>query len=129
MKIYLPSVEDIITIHTAVIRTTGGSDGLREAGALAMCASKPSSAFGGKDVYAGVFEKAAAALECIARNHAFVDGNKRTAFMTALAIVERNGYRTSFDNADIIDTMVQIVVEKHSIERITTWMQTNSSQI
>ncbi len=126
---YLPSAEEIITIHTAVIRTTGGSDGLREAGSLAMCASKPASAFGGKDVYADVFHKAAAVLECLARNHVFVDGNKRTAFMTALCVIERNGHRTFFDNTDIEETMVRIVVDKHSVETIAAWLEKNSKAL
>jgi len=126
---YLPTIEDIITIHTAVIRTTGGSEGLREAGSLAMCASKPASAFGGKEVYATVFIKAAALLECLARNHVFIDGNKRTAFMTALSVVERNGYSTSFTNTDIEETMVQTVVEKWPIERIASWLESNSKKV
>lgn len=124
----LPTAEDIIRLHEVVLRKTGGSDGLRDAGALSMCAERPRAAFGGKDMYPAVFTKAAAALESIARNHVFVDGNKRTAFMTALYIIENNGYETFFSNKDIEETIIKIVIEKSSIEQIATWLEKNSEK-
>lgn len=124
----LPTAEDIIRLHEVVLRKTGGSDGLRDAGALSMCAERPRAAFGGRDMYPTVFTKAAASLESIARNHVFVDGNKRTAFITALFIIENNGYKTFFDNRDIEETIVKIVVEKSSIEQIAAWLEKNSKK-
>ena len=127
--ITLPTPEEIITIHTAVIKRTGGSDGLRDAGALDLASQKAKAIFAGVEMYPDIFTKAAATLESIARNHPFFDGNKRTSFMTALAIIERNGYSTHFDNADIEDTVVRVVTEKLSIEIITEWLKSNSTKI
>jgi death-on-curing protein len=127
--VFLPTPEEIITIHTAVIKRTGGSDGLRDAGALDLASQKAQAMFGGVEMYPNIFTKAAATLESIARNHPFFDGNKRTSFMTALAIIERNGYSTDFDNADIEDTVVRVVTEKLSIEVITEWLKSNSTKI
>jgi death-on-curing protein len=122
----LPTAEDIIRIHEVVLRKIGGSEGLRDAGLLAMCADRPRAAFGGKDMYPTVFLKAAAALESIARNHAFVDGNKRTAFMTALYIIENNGYVTFFEQKDIEETMVRVVTDKLTLKEIAAWLEKNS---
>lgn len=122
----LPTAEDIIRLHEVVLRQTGGSDGLRDAGALAMCAERPRTAFGGREMYPTVFLKAAAALETLARNHVFVDGNKRTAFITALYIIENNGFSTTFDNKDIESSMIRFVIEKTPLEEIAAWLERNS---
>lgn len=124
----LPTAEDIIRIHETVIRTIGGSDGLRDAGALAMCAGRPHAGFGGNEMYPGVFMKSAAILESIARNHPFVDGNKRTAFMTALYVIENNGYQTFFDQKDIEESIVRFVVEKPPLNEIAAWIEKNSKK-
>ena len=123
------TVEEVIAINTGIVNSTGGSVGLRDAGALSMCVAKPFQSFGGKETYADVFTKAAAVLESIARNHPFIDGNKRTAFLTAVRLVERNGYLTHFDNKEAEEQMVRIVVEKYSIEIISTWICTNSTEM
>ena len=122
----LPTAEDIIRLHEIVLKQTGGSDGLRDAGALSMCAGRPHAAFGGSEMYATVFTKAAAILESLARNHVFVDGNKRTAFITALYIIENNGYKTFFDQQDIEESMVRFVVEKTPLSEVATWLEKNS---
>jgi len=122
----LPTAKDIIRLHEVIIRRIGGSEGLRDPGALVMCAEKPMAAFGGKEMYPTVFLKAAALLESIARNHPFVDGNKRTAFLAALAVVEHNGHTTSFAQKDIEETMVKIVTEKLPMEEVAQWIEKNS---
>lgn len=126
---FLPTDEDIIRLHEVVLRQTGGSDGLRDAGALAMCAGRPHAAFDGKELYPTLFLKAAAVLESLARNHVFVDGNKRTAFLTALSIIEQNSYSTSFDQKDIEQSMVRFVTEKPPLEEIAAWLERNSRKL
>src|ERR1700737_1644845 len=121
-----PTAEDIIRLHEVVLRQTGGSDGFRDAGALEMCAARPYAGFGGKEMYPTLFTKAAATLESLARNHVFVDANKRTAFITAVYILETNGYKTSFIQKDIEESMVRFVVEKTPIEEIAMWLERNS---
>lgn len=123
----LPTAEDIIRLHEIVLRQTGGSNGLRDAGALSMCAGRPYAAFGGTEQYPTIFTKAAAVLESLARNHVFVDGNKRTAFIAALYIVENNGYKTFFDQKDVEESMVRFVTEKPPLEKIAAWLEKNST--
>lgn len=127
--IKLPTVEVVIAINTAIVNKTGGSVGLRDARALSMCVTKSNAIFGGVEMYPDVFAKAAATLESTARNHPFIDGNKRTAFLTAVHIIERNGYTTAFGNTDIENTIVRIVVEKLPIESIADWLKQNSHEI
>ena len=125
----LPTAEDIIRLHEIILKQTGGKGGLRDAGALSMCAERPYASFGGIERYPTIFTKAAAVLESLARNHVFVDANKRTAFVTALYIIENNGYETFFDQKDIEESMVRFVTEKPSLEEIAAWLEKNSKLI
>jgi death-on-curing protein len=78
-------------IHEAVIAMGGGAHGLRDAALLESALARPKNqhAYGEKDT----FQLAASYAEGISRNHAFVDGNKRTAFYVAADFLEQNGYQ------------------------------------
>ena len=77
-------------IHDAVIEIGGGSHGLRDAALLESALARPQNqyAYGETDI----FQLAASYAESISRNHAFVDGNKRTAFYVASDFLEQNGH-------------------------------------
>ena len=124
----LPTAEDIIRIHAVVLKKIGATDGLRDAGLLEMCAARPHTAAYGKELYPTLFLKAAALLESVARNHAFIDGNKRTAFMTALYVIENNGHKTAFEQRDIEETVLRIVIDKMPLGEIAAWLEQNSKQ-
>jgi death on curing protein len=68
------SKQVVLDIHQQVIRASSGFDGLRDEGG-------------------DIFDLAASYAEGIAHNHPFVDGNKRTAFITADIFLDLNGYR------------------------------------
>lgn len=80
---------EVERLHIKVIEAAGGSQGLRDASLLESALARPQNlhAYGEEDI----FQLAASYAEGISRNHAFVDGNKRTAFMTADAFLYRNG--------------------------------------
>lgn len=58
---------------------------------LSACARAQSTVFG-QDAYPGIYEKAAALLHSLARNHALQDGNKRTAWASAATFLDLNGH-------------------------------------
>lgn len=85
------SAADVEDIHEIVIEIAGGARGLRDAGLLASALGRPQNlhAYGEEDLFA----LAASYAEAIARNHPFVDGNKRTAFQTAHQFLHDNGWQ------------------------------------
>ena len=94
-------------IHEGVIEIGGGAHGLRDAALLESALARPQNlhAYGETDI----FELAASYAEGIARNHAFVDGNKRTAFFVASDFLEQNGYELrSAVNQEHADMMVEL---------------------
>ncbi|MFG2823564.1 type II toxin-antitoxin system death-on-curing family toxin [Kitasatospora sp. NPDC048365] len=75
----------------------GQDPGVRDLGLLASAAHRPQSQMFGVEAYPGLFGKAAALLHSLAVNHPFVDGNKRTAWMSCVVFLDLNGV----DMADV----------------------------
>lgn len=84
--------DEVLEIHAAQIDSRGGTHGVLDSGKLDSALGQPQSGFGGQFLHESIFEMAAAYLFHIARNHAFMDGNKRTALMCAGVFLLRNGY-------------------------------------
>ena len=71
------SKEQILKIHTSLIKATGGSDGIRDEGMLDLALNNPFQSFGGKELYPSIQAKAARLCFGLVKNHAMLDGNKR----------------------------------------------------
>jgi death on curing protein len=99
------TLDEALGIHADQIRRYGGSPGLRDLGLLQSALAMPETTFEGEFLHGTLFEKAAAYLFHIARNHPFVDGNKRTALMCALVFLGLNGRRLEAD-ADALYVLV-----------------------
>ena len=84
--IYL-SLEQIIELHDDLIKKFGGLIGIRERGLLESAVAAPMMAVFREKLHKTIYNKAAAYLFYIAKNHAFLDGNKRTAAAAALAFL------------------------------------------
>lgn len=85
------TVEAVRTIHEEVLRAHGGTPGLRDAALLESAVAAPQASFGGEPLLKDPVEAAAAYLFYLCRNHAFVDGNRRTALAACLVFLDSNG--------------------------------------
>lgn len=84
------TVEAVLAIHDEVLKAHGGSAGLRDAALLESAVAAPQASFAGEPLLKDDLEAAAAYLFYLCRNHAFVDGNKRTALAACLVFLESN---------------------------------------
>ncbi|MEW5786027.1 MAG: Fic family protein [Bacillota bacterium] len=75
------TIETVLEIHDQVIKSTGGSYGLRDKNALESALNSPLATFEGKELYPGFLKKVAVLLYKTVNNHSFVDGNKRTLLL------------------------------------------------
>lgn len=82
---------EIYNIHEIVIAETGGLSGLRDRGLLHAAAARPFATFDGEELYPSDLEKAAALFHSLIKNHPFLDGTKRTAFLSTLFFLETRG--------------------------------------
>jgi death-on-curing protein len=86
------TLSEILEFHEEMIRDFGGNPGVRDLGLAESAVAMPEAGLGGEFFHAFPFEMAAAYAYHIAQNHPFIDGNKRTAFSSALTFLELNGH-------------------------------------
>jgi len=109
-------------IHARLLAEHGGLDGERDAGAIESALTRPQNmaAYGGD---CDVFDLAAAYAFGLARNHGFVDGNKRTAYAVAKAFLIANEKHPRHQQADIVLTVGRIAVGEMNEEQIAAWFR------
>jgi death on curing protein len=107
--------------HGEQLSEHGGGEGLRDAGALdsAMMRPRNLAEYGDPDVAA----LAAAYAYGIARNHPFVDGNKRTAAVISETFLMLNGCRLSASDAELVVVIVALAAGELSEEELADWFR------
>ena len=83
---------EALTLHDRLLALDGGAVGLRDEALLQSALARPRQLYAYTDT-PDIIDMAAAYTVGIVRNHAFVDGNKRTGFMVGILFLELNGYR------------------------------------
>ena len=104
------SIDEVLDLHADQLRLFGGSDGIRDKGALDSAVATPASTFDGVFLHEGLFHMAAAYAFHIAENQPFIDGNKRTALNAALVFLDINGWIVSDPNERLYDAMLSIAI-------------------
>lgn len=90
-----PTIQEVIAMHEALIAAFGGTTGIRDEGALAAALMRPQLGY-----YDDLVQEAAALMESLANNHAFIDGNKRVAFFVTDTFLRMNGQFIDCDNEE-----------------------------
>jgi death on curing protein len=95
---------------------------LRDAGLLASAAARPKTTVFGQDAYAGIWEKAAALMESLGRNHCLIDGNKRLAWNATWLFLGLNGHalRDPLDEHTAEQFVTDVVTGKLELPDIAT---------
>lgn len=120
--VHFLSVDDVLAIHTNTVGVEGGSPGLRDAGLLESAVLMPQQQSGGDYLHQGLAAMAAAYLFHIAQNHAFYDGNQRTAVLAALAFLDTNGVDPLPDPDELERATLAVAAGEMAKETLTDWM-------
>lgn len=110
-------------MHTVAIEEFGGSAGVRDRGVLESALGRPLATFGGKNLYATPFKRAAALAESVVLNHGFIDGNKRTAIYAMALWLEREGYRIEAKRGELRNLALSIATKAFTIDEIAAWLK------
>lgn len=119
-------LEDILQLHTLVLLKDGGAEGVRDLGRLEAAVAVQLQGVFGEELYPTVYEKAAAMMRGIIGDHPFSDGNKRTAMLTGLTLLELNGCTVTIRQGELEDFAVKIAVEKFDVAEIAVWLEGNA---
>ena len=113
---------DAMAIHDRQLAEHGGGSGVRDQGLLESALGRPVNRWAyGEDDPAAL---AAAYAFGLARNHPFVDGNKRTAWVLARLFLAINGHQLSFAPEDAIRTVLALAAGELSEEELADWFRT-----
>ena len=115
--------EQAIAIHSRQLRRFGGAPGMRDEGMLRSALERPVNKWHYEQ--ASLAELAAAYAFGLAKNHAFVDGNKRIAFMTMMVFLRKNGVRFAPDQAQATAIILALAAGEVSEESLTRWIRDN----
>jgi death on curing protein len=115
----------LLLLHEESLAQFGGSRGLRDEGLLDSALARPRNlhAYHPECMLA---ELAAAYGVGIAKNHSFVDGNKRAAFLAVGVFLAMNGYRLTADQIDAIKTMLAVASGELGESEFANWIAKNS---
>ena len=91
--------------------------------------SRPQSSFAGEDLYPTVFNKAAALFQSLMFNHAFVDGNKRTAMVSTARFLSMNGYELEVSQEEFVAFPLKAEKTHPSIEVVSKWLKKYSKKV
>ena len=117
------TARQVLFIHARLISTTGGEYGIRDLGLLESAVARPQATFAGAELYPDLYQKAAALMESLLKNHPFVDGNKRVAITAASLFMLRNGYRLEVDPQELERFTFHVANEQTTLDEIIAWFQ------
>ncbi len=128
-EILFLSVEDVIILHDNTIAHEGGMAGLRDRGLLESAVMMPQAAFDGHYLHDGIAAMAAAYLFHICQAHAFHDGNKRAAVVSAIAFLRVNGHDLTATNEELTALGLGVADGMLNKSNTTIWMHQFSKRI
>ena len=115
-------------VHEAQLAEHGGSAGVRDPGLLASALARPLNLA----AYNGDADAAALAAAYgfgIARNHPFIDGNKRTAFVCTELFLALNGHQLQAEDANCVSTMLALAAGDLPESEFAAWLRTNTTTL
>lgn len=115
-EIFFPDSDEVLLIHAEIIKATGGSEGLRDAGGLesALKAAENRYNYETEDLA----KLAATFAFHLLQAHAFVDGNKRIAAVIAELFLKLNGAKLKLTNDEVVEIYLAIAASEMSREAV-----------
>lgn len=121
--------EEVLLIHTKVIKVHGGSNGVRDMGGLESAIARPFQTYGGKYLYPSSFERAAAIGESIIMNHPFVDGNKRTDYVLMETTLRLEAIKINAADEELYSFIIKISTGTIHFDEIVSWLKENTTTL
>ena len=118
----------LMLLHGESLATHGGGEGLRDEGLLDSALARPLNlvAYAADDAPPDVAALAASYTVGLAKNHPFVDGNKRAAFLATGLFLYLNGYRLDATQASATITMLAVATGDITEDAFADWLRVHS---
>jgi len=116
---------EVLVAHSRQLAEHGGSDGLRDEGLLESALGKPRNVFAYEET-CDLARLAASYAYGIARNHPFVDGNKRTALVVSISFLLINGIRIIASPEETYFTFLHLAEGTLTEDELAAWFTSHS---
>jgi len=116
--------QTIVALHSLVLEEHGGSSGVRDEAMLASALNRPIDKYN-YESECTIFELAAAYSFGLAKNHPFIDGNKRVAFMAGTLFLELNGQEFIAEESDAAFVFERLAAGKIKETSLAKWLEEN----
>jgi len=123
------SIEEVFTIYERMIRIGGGRGDVHDFTLFHSAVERPKATFLGRDLYPDIYNKAAALLHSLVKNHPFDDGNKRTAYYSTKRFFYINGYILEAKLKEVLTFMKSVDVKNLTKEDIEYWLKKHTKKI
>lgn len=127
MKLKWLTREIVLAAHSRSLRDHGGAEGVRDPGMLESALARPQnlSHYGKPDI----FELSASYAFGLVKNHPFVDGNKRTAFLSAYIFLGLNGWELDAEEDEAAAITLDLAASKVSESEFAYWLKANCNSV
>lgn len=119
-------LQEVLEIHQVLVEAFGGIQGVRDEGLLKSAIERPFGGFGENEFYKTPEEKAGAILESMAKNHPFLDGNKRTGYVLMRLILMQFGKDIQATQDEKYDFVMSIASGQIDFQAIVRWIKRNT---
>ena len=109
-------------LHSALIKETGGSDGVRDYNLLESAVENPFQSFDGEELYPTIQAKAARLGYGLIKNHCMLDGNKRIGTHAMLVLLALNGIELKYTQKELYETILQVADGSITYEELLKWV-------
>lgn len=117
------SVHDVIHLHHKVIEGYGGSAGIRDRNLIESALARPLQLWAYGDPQPDMAALAASLAHGLAKNHGFVDGNKRVAAISLMVFLRANGYRIETSSEDGEAIFVALAAGEIDADILAGWIR------
>lgn len=117
--------EQLIKLHSELIKETGGTDGLRDSGMLESALAAPFQTYDSISLFPSVIKKAVRLACGLTQNHPFVDGNKRIGAHALLVVLALNGTKLNFTQEEFSDIFLQLASGAASFDGLYEWVKSH----
>lgn len=114
--------EQVILLHSQLIRETGGVDGIRDEGLLESALEAPFQSYGDQELFPTVQSKAARLCYGLIKNHAMLDGNKRIGTHAMLVFLTLNGVELCYTQEELYEEILSVAAGETGMEALLKWV-------
>jgi death on curing protein len=122
--------EEVISAHYFMMKRMNDAEqaGVKDHGLLDSAVHRSQQSVFGGDAYPSLFDKAAALLESLVKNHCFHNGNKRTAYLVTKSFLKLNGSQLNMERQIAVEFIVDIAKGLHTLETIAKVLEEYSKE-